>query len=139
VNLRDDLKQLKTDARSLRKFGLTVGGVLAALGVWFWLRHKPAFPYLLVPGALLMVFGTIAPRALKAIYLGWMALAFAMGFVVSHVLLTAFFYLVITPVGWLARLRGKDFLSLKLNRPAQTYWIRRPVAAKKTADYERQY
>ena len=50
-----------------------------------------------------------------------------LGFVVSHVILTLFFFLVITPVGLVARLLGKDFLSLKLDRETQTYWIpRRP-------------
>ena len=27
MNIRDDIKELKTDAKTLRKFGLVVGGV----------------------------------------------------------------------------------------------------------------
>jgi hypothetical protein len=47
---------------------------------------------------------------------------------------------VITPIGLIARLAGKDFLSLKLNRQAPTYWLAREGKSPKTpADYERQF
>ena len=140
MTIRDDIRQLKTGPRELRKFGLVVGGVFAALGVLFWLQHKPAFPYLLVPGLALVVLGTIRPQILKYVYLGWMALAFLLGFVVSNILLTLLFLLVITPIGLVARLFGKDFLSLKLDRAAPSYWIRRErTGPKPPAEYERQF
>ena len=137
--IRDDLKQLKTGDRDLRKFGLVVGGVFAALGIIVLLRHKAHWPYFVWPGAALVLFGAIFPRALKYVYIAWMSVAFVLGFVVSHVILTLFFFLVITPIGLVARLFGKDFLSLKLDRHAASYWIRRDRKAKSPADYERQF
>jgi len=138
--IREELKQLSTTPRDLRKFGLVVGGVFLLLGLWFLLRHKPVWPYLLSPGALLVVFGLVAPRALRQVYLGWMAMAFVLGLVVSTLLLTLFFFLVITPVSLLARLFGKDFLSLRLDRAAPSYWLSRERGAPRQAvDYERQY
>ncbi len=138
--IREELKQLTTTPRDLRKFGLTVGAVFLLLGTWFLYRHKPAGPYLLTPGVVLMVLGTVAPRSLKPIYLGWMAMAFTLGLIVSTVLLTLFFYFVVTPTGLIARLMGKDFLSLKLDRQAQSYWIKKtPTPDKKSEEYEHQY
>ena len=138
--IREDLRQLKTGPRELRKFGLAVGAVFAALGIWFYARGKGYFPYCLVPGLFLVTFGALWPRALKAVYLAWMAVAFVLGFVVSHVILAVFFFLVMTPIGLLARLAGKDFLSLKLDRQAKTYWIQRETRQPKTpAEYERQF
>ena len=135
-----DLKELKTGARDLRKFGLTVGGVLAALGLVMWARGKAHFPWFLAPGIVLLTLGAALPKALKSVYLAWMGLALALGFVVSHVVLTVFFFLVITPVGWVAGLLGKDFLRLKLDRGAPTYWLpRQPSKPKAPSDYERQY
>ena len=139
MNIRDDIKQLKTGDRDLRKFGLLVGGVFAVLGVLFLLRHKAHYPYFLLPGVGLIAFGAVLPRALKYVYLTWMSVAFVLGFVVSHVILTLFFFLVITPVGLIARATGKDFLSLKLDRNAPSYWIRREQKPVKPADYERQF
>jgi hypothetical protein len=138
--IREELKQLSTTPRELRKFALLVGGVFAALGAWFLFRHKPAGPWFVGPGALLVLLGLAAPKTLKPVYLGWMAMAFLLGIVVSTVLLTLFYYLVITPIGLAAQLMGKDFLSRKLDRAAGSYWLPRDRSVpRKPADYEQQF
>jgi hypothetical protein len=139
MNIHEDIRELKTGDRELRKFGLTVGGVFAVLGLLFLWRHKAHYPYFLWPGIGLMASGAVLPRALKYIYLGWMSAAIVLGFVVAHVILTLFFFLVLTPIGLLARLSGKDFLNLKPDTEAKTYWILRESRQKAPADYERQY
>jgi hypothetical protein len=138
--LLKDIKELKTGTRELRNFGLLVGGVFAALGLLALWRGKPIYPWLLTPGLALVVLGAILPRTLKYVYIAWMTLALVLGFIVSHVILTLFFFLVITPIGLIARLAGKDFLRLKLDRQARTYWIpREQKETKPAADYERQF
>jgi len=139
VNIRDDLQQLKTGDRELRKFGLVVGGVFVVLGALFWIRHKAHWPFLFWPGAALVVFGAVVPRGLKWIYVAWMGVAIVLGFVMAHVILTLLFCLVLTPVGWVARWFGQDFLSLKLDRATKSYWIPRPPKPKSFSDYERQF
>ncbi len=138
--IRDELQKLKTEPRDLRKFGLLVGGVFALLALWFWFRHKPFYPYLLIPAAPLLVLGLVWPRSLRLVYLGWMALAFLLGHVVSTVLLVLFFCLVVTPIGLLARCLGKDFLTRKWDRQAASYWLPRERSVPKSkADYEQQF
>ena len=137
--IRGEIKQLKTGTRELRKFGLLVGGVFALLGVILLLRHRPAAPYFLIAGALLIMPGLIAPRVLKHVYIAWMSLAIVLGFVVSGVVLILFFLLVITPIGWVARCLGNDFLNLKLDRAAASYWMPRKHKPKTPDEYERQF
>ena len=86
-----------------------------------------------------MIAGAIIPRAIKWIYIAWMSVAFVLGFVMAHVILALLFFLIITPLGLIARLSGKDFLSLKLDRSAKSYWIPRVKKTKTTEDYERQF
>jgi len=139
MNLRQDIQELKTGPRELRKFGLTVGGVFALLGALQFLRHKHFYPYFLTPGLLLVLLGAVAPKILKPVYLAWMTLAFVLGFVVSHVLLLFFFFCIVTPIGLVARWCGSDFLDLKLKSSAASYWVPRERKARTPADYERQY
>ena len=139
MNNREDIKQQKTGDRDLRKFGLMVGGVFAVLGLLFLWRHKSYYPYFLWPGTGLIAAGAVWPRVLKWIYVGWMSLAFVLGFVMAHVILTLLFFLVITPIGLVARLFGQDFLRLKLDRNSKSYWIPRERKVKSPADYERQF
>ena len=82
-----DLQQLWTLTRDLRKFGLVVGDVFLLLGGWSLFRNKPAGPYFLTPGVLLVVFGLVAPRSFKIAYIAWMSLAFTMGLLRNHILL----------------------------------------------------
>ena len=139
MNIREDIKQLKTSDRDLRKFGLMVGGVFVAIGLLFLWRHPHRTSYFAWPGGVLIVAGAIFPRALKWIYIAWMSVAFVLGFVMAHVILTLLFLLVITPIGLVARLCGQDFLSLKLDRAAKSYWIPQESKSKSAADYERQF
>jgi hypothetical protein len=134
-----DLKKLKTGPRDLRKFGLTVGGMFVLLGLLFLLRHKVSTPYFLGLGGTLITFGVLWPRALKYIYVAWMALAFTVGFLMSNVILTLFFFFLVTPIGLLARLLGKDFLARKLDQQATSYWIPCAKETKTAQGYERQY
>jgi len=139
MNLREDIKQLKTDTATLRKFGLVVGGVFVLIGLLFLWRHPNRTPYFGWPGGVLMMAGAVLPRALKWVYVGWMSLAFVLGFVMAHVILILLFYLTIAPIGLMARLFGKDFLRLKLDRTAASYWIPRERKSRSPAEYERQF
>jgi len=139
MNIREDIQQLQTDPATLRKFGLMVGGVLLLVGGLFLWRQKAIGPWLFWPGVPLVLLGAVLPRSLKYAYVAWMSLAFVLGFIVAHVILTLFFYLVVTPIGLAARLSGKDFLSLKLDRNARSYWLPRTDKPQSAADYERQF
>ncbi len=138
--LREEIKQLKTGPRELRHFGLLVGGVLTLLGLWFWWRGKARYPCFLAPGILLMILGAVFPRALRSVYIGWMALALALGWIGSNVLLTLFFYFIVTPIGLVARLTGTDFLHRRFDSRAKSYWVMRDRAAsKQKRNYEQQF
>jgi hypothetical protein len=64
---------------------------------------------------------------------------FVLGHIMSTLLLLVFFFLAVTPLGLLARWTGKDFLSVKLNRQAGSYWLRRRNTAPAKSSYEQQY
>lgn len=139
MSIRADLGKLKTGPRDLRKFGLTVGGVFVGIGVLLFLRHKSSYPFFFGAGTALSAVGAIWPRGLKFVYISWMALAFTLGFMMSYVILTLFFFLVVTPMGLLARLFHKDFLAREWDKSASSYWVQRPREMRKAESYERQF
>lgn len=138
--LLEEIKKINTDEKECRKFGLVVGAVFALLGVFSWWRgHQQVFYYFLVPGFLLMLLGAIAPKILKPIYRIWMTLALTMGFIMTGVILTTLYYGVVTPIGLIARLRGKQFLDLKFHEHKSTYWVPKSNKRIEKADFERQF
>ena len=139
--LGEDIKAfLNATSRDFRKFGLMVGGVFCLLGLWFFLRHKPFYGYLLLPGVTLIALGTVLPSTLRWIYVGWMTLATLLGAVISSIILTLLFYVVVTPVGLFARAIGKDFLSQRFDPSAMSYWIARDTSnPKQKHEHEQQF
>lgn len=55
----------------------------------------------------------------------WTAFGILLGKIVGPVAAGVVFFGVMTPVGWLARLAGKDFLRLRFDRDANSYWLKR--------------
>lgn len=136
---KEEFKHISETKKDLRKFGLTVGGVLLAIGLVLFYFEKPSAIYFTVIGGLLILFGTFIPKILKPLNEIWMSLAIILGFFMSRVILTILFYLVLTPIGILAKLVGKKFMILKYDKSANTYWEKRTIIHKKTIDYERQF
>jgi hypothetical protein len=76
---------------------------------------------------LIGVPGLIHPPLVRWVYVATSVVSFPIGWVVSHVLLALIFYLLITPLGILRRVFGRD--ALQLRRPTgETYWMeKKPV------------
>ena len=137
--LKEEFKHIKETKKDLRKFGLTVGIVLAAIGTLLFYFEKSSAIYFTIIGGLLILLGILFPQLLKPLNKIWMGLAIVLGFIMTRVILTTLFYLVITPIGFLAKIFGKKFMLLKYDKSAKTYWEKRSIIQKKQIDYERQF
>ena len=137
--LKEEFKHIKETKKDLRKFGLTVGIVLAAIGTLLFYFEKSSAIYFTIIGGLLILLGILLPQLLKPLNKIWMGLAIVLGFIMTRLILTTLFYLVITPIGFLAKIFGKKFMLLKYDKSAKTYWEKRSIIQKKQIDYERQF
>ena len=90
--------------RQQRRFGLTVGIAFGALGAIAWWRgHHATAPFIAGGGALLLLAGLLAPRALTPVEGAWMALARMISSVTTPVFMSVVYLLVLTPIGVLRR------------------------------------
>lgn len=137
--LFEEIKNIKEDKKTLRKFGLTVGTVFLLIALILVLVSKPSFIYFGVAGLVLFLPGLLYPHILKPINKIWMIFAVILGWISSRVILTLLFYLVFTPLGFFLRISGKDFLDLYYNKNANTYWAKREKTNRDNIDYERQF
>ena len=70
--------------------------------------------------------GLLWPRLIQPVYVGWMVLAFPIGWTVSQAMLVVMFYGLFTPIALLFRLIGRDPLH-RVRRPGlETYWSPKP-------------
>ena len=108
--------------RDLRKFGLVMAAAFGALGGLAAWRGRSAGPVLLGVAAAFLVLGLAFPRLLRPVEKAWMAVARVMGVVMTHVILTLFYFLVITPFGVAMRIAGRDPLQLKAAPARDSFW-----------------
>jgi saxitoxin biosynthesis operon SxtJ-like protein len=72
--------------------------------------------------------GLIRPEWVRFIYVGWMILAFPIGWTVSQIILAVMFFGLFTPIGLVFRLLGRDTLQ-RIHRPElESYWQAKPAS-----------
>ena len=125
--------ELRPDRRRLRQFGwlaLVVFGLLAGWAAWrghvlgFELGDSSPVPVVFgVLAGVSGLFSLVWPTGNRALYTTMTLVAWPIGTVVSYTIMLILFYVVLTPVGLVFRLMGRDALHRRIDREARTYWV----------------
>ncbi len=123
--MTQSVNMIEVDARTLRRFGLTVGAMLGfifgLLLPWLWGSVYPLWPWL--AGGGLALTGALKPACLSKLYRGWMQFALALGWLNTRLILGLVFYGFITPMGLMLRLTGKDPLAKRFDPKINSYRV----------------
>lgn len=85
----------------------------------------------LVVASAFLIVALLAPAVLTPLNRAWTRFGLLLHKIVSPIVLGILFYVVVTPLGLLMRVLGKDPLRLHWDRQSPTYWIeRRPPGPK---------
>jgi predicted membrane metal-binding protein len=121
--LEPSLAPATTPSSSDRSFGFVFAAVFAIVGAWPLLRGgTPRWGTF----AIAVVFAVIAltqPRMLRLLNHAWQFVGMLLHRVMSPLVMSAIFFLCVTPIAVIMRLRGKDVLSLKRHPDLSSYWI----------------
>ena len=122
-----------------RSFGLSVGGVFAAMTVWFfWRGRMTAATVCGVLAAALILPALVWPSLLRRPAALWFRFSHLLGWVNTRILLTTLFIVVLTPMGVVMRLFGWDPLGRR-RRPATAGWAAYSARQREPKHYERMY
>ena len=66
--------------------------------------------------------GLAKPALIRWLFVGWMILAFPIGWVISQVVLVVLFFAILTPVALFFKLTGRDLLCRKPAPDISSYW-----------------
>lgn len=133
------MEKIRTDIKTLKKFGITMGIAFLIITLMIFFRHKHGILPALTLSASFIVLAYSFPQILKPLYIFWMWLAFALNWINTRLILCLVFYLCITPIGIFMKLLGKDLLSIKIDKTKQSYWLEKEITTRGLRDYERQF
>jgi hypothetical protein len=111
-----------------------------ALGTLIW-KWTGVSNWAIVPVVVAAIVAPIAycvPAVARGIFVGWMVAAFPIGWTVSHLLMGVIYYLLITPMGLIMRLCGRDSMGRKFDESRESYWVPHQ-SSKENKQYFRQY
>jgi Saxitoxin biosynthesis operon protein SxtJ len=112
--------------KQLRSFGFTVGGIFALIALWpLIVRAEDPRWWAVVVAGCLLVPAVVFPKSLAWVYKGWMALGHVLGWINTRIILGFVFYFVVTPIGIVRRLLGKDPMGRRLRPDLESYRVPR--------------
>jgi len=93
-----EIKALDTSSKEIRKFGLVIAIALGVIGSFVYVKFGSfdVVGWLWGIGLLFLILGFILPSVLRPVYRMWMLIAYLIGGIVSRVILTVLFYVVLT-------------------------------------------
>jgi saxitoxin biosynthesis operon SxtJ-like protein len=134
-----DVTKTPTD-RQLRQFAAIAAILLAAPVIW-QLATRGSLVVIgcyAASAVIAAAIGLVRPRWLAPSFTFWMIAAFPLAWLVSNLVLAVIFFGVLTPLGLLLRLLGRDPLDRAWPARQDSYWQERP-ASDKPERYLRQF
>ena len=117
-------------SKELRSFGKIALVASAVISLLLYLLKGVAIQWVLIIfafGFIIFIISMISLKLTKMIYLGMILLTMPIGWVVSFILMAAFYFLLLAPLGLVFRLIGRDPLYRRFDPAAKSYWLsRRP-------------
>ena len=113
----DDIK-----ISSNRSFGIVFFVVFFLIALYPLIHNEEIRIWSLIISLIFLILGLINSRILTPLNKLWFKFGILLGKIVSPIIMGIIFFLVVTPIGFIMRILGKDVLNLKFNAN-KSYWI----------------
>ena len=113
----DDIK-----ISSNRSFGIVFFIVFFLIALYPLIHNEDIRIWSFIISLIFLILGLINSRILTPLNKLWFKFGILLGKIISPIIMGIIFFLVVTPIGLIMRLLGKDVLNLKFNAN-KSYWI----------------
>ena len=108
---------------SNRNFGLVFFVFFLIIGLWPLLGTNEIRYWSIFFSIIFFLLGITNSKLLNPLNKIWFNFGILLGKMISPLVMGIIFFLVVTPIGVIMRVFGKDILSLKYNKKNKSYWI----------------
>ena len=122
-----------------RSVGLVFAAVFAIIGLFPLLYLAQPRWWALAVGAGFCALALARPAILHPLSRLWLGLGKLLHRIVSPLVMGAIFFLCVTPIGWIQRMRGRDLLSLRRRPDLDSYWVTRAPEVPAAESMKRQF
>tara|TARA_Y100000758_G_scaffold172939_1_gene122858 strand:- start:48 stop:437 length:390 start_codon:yes stop_codon:yes gene_type:complete len=116
------VKNSKIKIGSNKSFGIVFFTVFLIIAIWPLLNGYEIRYWSLIISIVFLLLGILNSKILTPLNKIWFKIGILLGNVISPIVMSIIFFLVVTPTSLLMKLFGKDILGIKKNR-SKSYWI----------------
>lgn len=110
---------------SNRSFGLLFFFVFLIIACWPLLSSEVIRLWALIISLVFLILGILNSKVLEPLNKGWVKFGELLGRIIAPVVMFLVFFIILTPIGIVLKLFGKDLLKIKKNKLIKSYWIHR--------------
>ncbi len=107
-----------------KSFGILFFIVFFLIAIWPIIDSGSIRIWSIVLSFVFLILGILNSKILSPLKSAWIKLGEVLGKIIAPIVMGFIYFLIITPIGILMRLIGKDLLSIKYNKN-NSYWIKR--------------
>ena len=107
---------------SNRSFGVVFFIVFLLIALYPLLNNNEVRLWSLIISVLFLILGILNSKILSPLNKIWFKFGLILGKIISPIIMGIIFFLVVTPIGFIMKLLGKDLINLKFNNE-KSYWI----------------
>ena len=116
---------MKSKKNSNKSFGFLFFLVFLTIGLWPLMSSESIRIWSIILSVIFLTLGIINSKILNPFKKGWIKLGELLGRLIAPLVMFAIFFLIVTPIGLLMKLLGKDIINLKFNKKIKSYWVPR--------------
>ena len=116
------MKEQKMKMGSNKSFGIVFFIVFLLIAIYPLINNESIRFWSLILSIIFLVLGLLKSRVLTPLNIIWIKFGILLGKFISPIIMGVIFFLVVTPIGLIMRLVGKDLLNLKIKKH-KSYWI----------------
>ena len=109
---------------SNRSFGVVFFVVFLLIALYPLLNNNEIRLWSLIISVLFLILGILNSKILSPLNKIWFKFGLLLGKIISPIIMGVIFFLVVTPIGFIMKLLGKDLINLKFNNE-KSYWIQK--------------
>ena len=107
---------------SNRSFGVVFFIVFLLIALYPLLNNNEVRLWSLIISVLFLILGLLNSKILSPLNKIWFKFGLLLGKIISPIIMGVIFFSVVTPIGFIMKLLGKDLINLKFNNQ-KSYWI----------------
>ena len=111
---------------SNRSFGIVFSIVFLLVSIYPLLNDGSVRIWSLIISFIFLILGLSKSNLLTPLNILWMKFGLLLGQIISPIIMVIIFFVVVTPIGIIMRVLGKNILRLKKNKK-KSYWIKREI------------